>query len=207
MDTHTSVCIQHKYLPTYLATYLPSVYMLRCLLIHMFMVRTPGARPVCPPPFLEGGLGGITTLLRAHPEQHLQNIHFTRYLQYFRDIGTSFLVSNSTSRLCARKCCRALQSGKQVPLTKFAQRSARKSCFYCSASNIFPKAIDLSQGFRTFPSTAFHPESALSLHFRTLPVSAMPPNAGHVPGILTLFMPRQNCLDGSSLFYTPNSPI
>ena len=46
--------------------------------------------------FFWGGVGGgggggagrmMTTLLRRHPEQHLRKSHFTRYLQYFRDVS------------------------------------------------------------------------------------------------------------------------
>ena len=29
----------------------------------------------------------MTTLFRRHPEQHLRKSHFTRYLQYFRDVA------------------------------------------------------------------------------------------------------------------------
>ena len=47
------------------------------------------------------GVGGMmTTLLHRHPEQYLENSHFTRYLQYFRDVGPSDVVSKSTSGLC-----------------------------------------------------------------------------------------------------------
>ena len=38
----------------------------------------------------------MTTLLRRHPEQHLQKSRFTRFLQYFRDVGPSHIVTNCT---------------------------------------------------------------------------------------------------------------
>ena len=42
----------------------------------------------------------MTTLLGRHPEQYLQNNHFTWYLQYFPDVGPSCVVYKSTSGLC-----------------------------------------------------------------------------------------------------------
>ena len=66
---------------------------------------------------------------------------------------------------CVRRSCNALQLREQVMLTKFLQR------------NVLPKPVDLSHGFCVF-----------SLDFSTLPVSAMPPNAGHLPGVLTLLL-------------------
>ena len=48
-----------------------------------------------------GGVGGMmTTVLRKQPEQYLQMSRFTRYLQYFRDVGPSFVVTKPTSGLC-----------------------------------------------------------------------------------------------------------
>ena len=36
----------------------------------------------------------LTTLLCRPPEQHLQKSRFTRFLQYFRDVGPSHTVTN-----------------------------------------------------------------------------------------------------------------
>ena len=38
----------------------------------------------------------ITTLLCRHPEQHLHMSRFTRFFQYFRDVGPSHIVTNCT---------------------------------------------------------------------------------------------------------------
>ena len=38
----------------------------------------------------------MTTLLCRHPEQHLQKSRFTRFVQYFRDVGPSHIVTNCT---------------------------------------------------------------------------------------------------------------
>ena len=38
----------------------------------------------------------MTTLLCRHPEQHLQKSCFTRFFQYFRDVGPSQKVTNCT---------------------------------------------------------------------------------------------------------------
>ena len=38
----------------------------------------------------------MTTLLCRHPEQHLQKCRFTRFFQYFRDVGPSHIVTNCT---------------------------------------------------------------------------------------------------------------
>ena len=42
----------------------------------------------------------MKTVLRSHPEQYLQKSHFARYLQYFRDVGPSVVVTKPTSGLC-----------------------------------------------------------------------------------------------------------
>ena len=41
----------------------------------------------------------MATLLRRHPEQHLQKSRFTQYLQYFCDVGPSYIVTKPTSGL------------------------------------------------------------------------------------------------------------
>ena len=38
----------------------------------------------------------MTTFLCRPPEQHLQKSRFTRFLQCFRDVGPSHIVTNST---------------------------------------------------------------------------------------------------------------
>ena len=40
------------------------------------------------------GLGGgmMTTLVHRHPEQYLHKSQITRYLQYFRDGGPSYMM-------------------------------------------------------------------------------------------------------------------
>ena len=44
-----------------------------------------------------GGWGGtITTVLRKHTKQYHHKSCFTRYLQYFRDVGPSLIVTNCT---------------------------------------------------------------------------------------------------------------
>ena len=42
----------------------------------------------------------MTTLLRRHPEQNLQKSRSTRYSQYFRDVGPSYILTKPTSGLC-----------------------------------------------------------------------------------------------------------
>ena len=42
----------------------------------------------------------MTTLLRRHLEQYLQKSRFTRYLQYFRDVGPLYIVTKPTSGRC-----------------------------------------------------------------------------------------------------------
>ena len=46
----------------------------------------------------EGGM--MTTLLCRPPEQHLQKSRFTRFLQYFRDVGPSHISHQLYSGLC-----------------------------------------------------------------------------------------------------------
>ena len=45
-----------------------------------------------------GGVGGgmMTTVLRKHTKQYHHKSRFTRYLQYFRDVGPSHIVTNCT---------------------------------------------------------------------------------------------------------------
>ena len=38
----------------------------------------------------------MTTMLCRPPEQHLQKSRFARFLQYFRDVGPSHIVTNCT---------------------------------------------------------------------------------------------------------------
>ena len=48
---------------------------------------------------LGGGVGGggmMTTVLRKHTKQYHHKSRFTRYLQYFRDVGPSHIVTNCT---------------------------------------------------------------------------------------------------------------
>ena len=40
-----------------------------------------------------GGGGMMTTLVHGHPEQYLHKSRFTRYLQYFRDGGPSYMIN------------------------------------------------------------------------------------------------------------------
>ena len=42
----------------------------------------------------------MTTLLCRHTEEYLQKSRFSRYLQYFRDVGPSDIVTKPTSGLC-----------------------------------------------------------------------------------------------------------
>ena len=39
-----------------------------------------------------GGGGMMTTLVHRHPKQYLHKTRFTRYLQYFRDGGPSYVM-------------------------------------------------------------------------------------------------------------------
>ena len=39
-----------------------------------------------------GGGGMMTTWVHRHPEQYLHKSPFTRYLQYFRDGGPSYMM-------------------------------------------------------------------------------------------------------------------
>ena len=44
-----------------------------------------------------GGVGGMmTTVLRKHTKQYHHKSRFARYLQYFRDVGPSHIVTNCT---------------------------------------------------------------------------------------------------------------
>ena len=43
-----------------------------------------------------GGGGMMTTVLRKHTKQYHHKSRFTRYLQYFRDVGPSPIVTNCT---------------------------------------------------------------------------------------------------------------
>ena len=43
-----------------------------------------------------GGGGMMTTVLRKHTKQYHHKSRFTRYLQYFRDVGPSLIVTNCT---------------------------------------------------------------------------------------------------------------
>ena len=38
----------------------------------------------------------MTTVLRKHTKQYHHKSRFTRYLQYFRDVGPSLIVTNCT---------------------------------------------------------------------------------------------------------------
>ena len=40
----------------------------------------------------------MTTLLDRHPEQYLHKSCFTRFLQYFRDVGPSYIAWLNTLR-------------------------------------------------------------------------------------------------------------
>ena len=57
-----------------------------------------------------GGLGGggrggmMTTLLRRHPEQYLHESRLTRYLQYFRDVGHSYIVTKHIPHVPLQLC-------------------------------------------------------------------------------------------------------
>ena len=42
----------------------------------------------------------MTTVLRKHTKQYHHKSRFTRYLQYFRDVGLCYIVSTPTSGLC-----------------------------------------------------------------------------------------------------------
>ena len=49
-----------------------------------------------------GGVGGMmTTLVRRHPEQYLHKGRFTRYLQYFRTGGPSYMMMVSKHHACS----------------------------------------------------------------------------------------------------------
>ena len=37
-------------------------------------------------------MGMMTTVLHRHPEQYLHKSRFIRYLQYFRDVGPSWMM-------------------------------------------------------------------------------------------------------------------
>ena len=43
-----------------------------------------------------GGGGMMTTVLRKHTKQYHHKSRFARYLQYFRDVGPSHIVTNGT---------------------------------------------------------------------------------------------------------------
>ena len=42
----------------------------------------------------------MTTVLRKQTKQYHHKSRFTRYLQYFRDVGLCYIVSTPTSGLC-----------------------------------------------------------------------------------------------------------
>ena len=45
-----------------------------------------------------GGGGWMTTLAHRHTEQYLHKSRFTRYLQYFRDGGPSYMMMADDGR-------------------------------------------------------------------------------------------------------------
>ena len=69
----------------------------------MRLKRTPGflKNPGVDSGLALGGVGGwgggmMTTVLRKHTKQYHHKSRFTRYLQYFRDVGPSLIVTNCT---------------------------------------------------------------------------------------------------------------
>ena len=69
----------------------------------MRLKRTPGflKNPGVDSGLALGGVGGVgggmmTTVLRKHTKQYHHKGRFTRYLQYFRDVGPSRIVTNCT---------------------------------------------------------------------------------------------------------------
>ena len=69
----------------------------------MRLKRTPGflKHPGVDSGLALGGWGGgeggmMTTVLRKHTKQYHHKSRFTRYLQYFRDVGPSHIVTNCT---------------------------------------------------------------------------------------------------------------
>ena len=69
----------------------------------MRLKRTPGLlkNPGVDSGLALGGVGGwwggmMTTVLRKHTKQYHHKSRFTRYLQYFRDVGPALIVTNCT---------------------------------------------------------------------------------------------------------------
>ena len=69
----------------------------------MRLKRTPGflKNPGVDSGLALGGVGGwgggmMTTVLRKHTKQYHHKSRFTRYLQYFRDVGPYLIVTNCT---------------------------------------------------------------------------------------------------------------
>ena len=46
----------------------------------------------------------LTTLLHGHPEQYLHESRFTRYLQCFRDVGPSYIVTKHIPHVPLQLC-------------------------------------------------------------------------------------------------------
>ena len=57
-----------------------------------------------------GGVGGwgeggmMTTLVHRHPEQYLHESCVSRYLQYFRDVGPSYIVTQHIPHVPLQLC-------------------------------------------------------------------------------------------------------
>ena len=65
----------------------------------MRLKRTPGflKNPGVDSGLALGGWGGMmTTVLRKHTKQYHHKSRFARYLEYFRDVGPSLIVTNCT---------------------------------------------------------------------------------------------------------------
>ena len=64
---------------------------------HAWVLKNPGVDSGLVFFWGGGGEGGVmTTVLRKHTKQYHHKSRFTRYLQYFRDVGPSHIVTNCT---------------------------------------------------------------------------------------------------------------
>ena len=77
----------------------------------------------------EGGEGGgmMTTVLHRHPEQYLHESRFTRHLQYFRDVGPSYIVTKHIPHVPLQLCL-AVPVEDRLRLSKAAREGLLRKC-------------------------------------------------------------------------------
>ena len=75
-----------------------------------------------------GGGGMMTTVLRKHTKQYHHKSRFARYLQYFRDVGPSHIVTNCTLDFANWTLGFARAFGENSKLVFYAVFKVLRSC-------------------------------------------------------------------------------